>query len=463
MFDAKVYSNRRNRLRQKINNGIILFLGNPESPMNYPSNTFHFRQDSSFLYYFGLDMPNLAGVLDVEENDDVLFGDDFDLDDIIWMGPQPSMKQLGEKVGVSNTEPYGHLVEKIHKAIEKGRKIHFLPPYRGETTLLLEDLLGINQKLIQSYVSEELIKAVVAMRSIKDTHEIAEIEKAANIAYEMHVAAMKRSKPGVYEREITGVVEGIPVSHGGLISFPIILSQNGETLHNHYHGNKLEEGKMMLTDTGAETNMHYASDCTRTVPVGGKFNQRQKDVYQIVLDANNKAREATKPGVSYLSIHTLAVTTIVEGLKNLGLMKGDVQSAVNQGAHAMFMPHGLGHMMGLDVHDMEGLGENYVGYDEETKRSSVFGFAGLRLGRKLHPGFVITNEPGIYFIPELIKRWKEDKKFTEYIDYEKVEAYIGFGGIRLEDDILVTENGCRILGDKRIPITPEEVEETMNG
>ncbi|MCF8331054.1 MAG: aminopeptidase P family protein [Bacteroidales bacterium] len=461
MFTKEVYTQRREILRKKLNSGIVLIPGNPDSPMNAPANTFHFRQDSSFLYYFGLDFPNMIGILDIDNQKDYLFADDVDLDDIIWMGPQESIKETGAKVGVDDTAPFNNAAEFLAGAIEKGHKIHFLPQYRAENIILLEKLLGIHPSKTAEYVSEALIKAVVAQRSIKDHHEIEELDRAANIGYQMHTTAMRMAKPGVYEREIAGKIEGIAISYGGLLSFPVILTINGQTLHNHYHGNQMKEGDLMLTDAGAETDTHYASDFTRTVPVGGKYTPEQKDVYEIVMHANNRAFKNIKPGVTYKDIHLLAVKTIAEGLKGLGIMKGNVEDAVQQGAHAMFMPHGLGHMMGLDVHDMEALGEDFVGYDEEIKRSDIFGLAGLRLGRKLQPNFVITNEPGIYFIPELIDRWKADKKFTEFINYDKLDGYRDFGGIRLEDDILITNDGCRLLGDKRLPITPEDVENEM--
>lgn len=461
MFKKDVYIERRKRLKEKIKNGLIFIPGNSESAMNYPSNAYHFRQDSSFLYYFGLDMPDLAGIIDTDNNKEYIIGDDVSLDDIIWMGPQPSMKELAHNVGVDSVKPNKELADFLRNAIKRGQKLHTLPFYRGDNVIKFADLLSIHHSEVEKYVSEELIKAVVSMRNIKDHYEIEELEKAAAIGYEMHTTAMKMCKPGTYEREIAGVIEGIPLKHGGMISFPIILSQNGETLHNHYHGNILEEGKMMLTDAGAETTMHYASDFTRTIPVGGKFNERQKNIYNIVLEANNKATEMAKPGIRYFDVHTEAVRIIVKGLKELGIMKGDVEEAVQNGAHAMFMPHGLGHAMGLDVHDMEGLGENLVGYGDEMERSKVFGFSGLRFGRKLQPGHVITNEPGCYFIPELIDKWEKEKKFEQFIDYKKVREYEGFGGVRLEDDVLITNDGSRLIG-KRIPITIEEVEDTMN-
>ncbi len=458
MFEKQVYVNRRLSLRKKIRSGLILIPGNMESPMNYPKNTYRFRQDSNFLYFFGLDLPNFVGVIDIEEGKDCLYGNDFDLDDVIWMGPQPTVNELGQKVGIPCTHPMNDLTSTLHRAIRNGRRIHFLPQYRSENILMLNRLIGLDPSLIAKYASVELIKAVVSLRSIKEPVEIAELDKASDVGYLMHTMAMRLAKPGVSEQEIVGAIEGIAIGKGYMTSFPIILSQNGETLHNHDHSQILTSGRMLLTDAGVEIASHYASDNTRTFPVDGKFTPAQKDIYSIVLDALNKGIELSKPGVTYQSIHLETAKVITAGLKNLGIMKGDVNEAVANGAHAMFFPHGLGHMMGLDVHDMEDLGENYVGYDDEISRIDQFGTAFLRLGRRLQTGFVLTVEPGIYFVPALIAKWKEEKINSSFINYDKAMEYIGFGGIRLEDDILITENGCRILGAKRIPVTIEEIE-----
>lgn len=460
MFQAEVYTNRRNKLRAELNSGIGLFLGNVDAAFNYPANIYHFRQDSHFLYFFGINKPGFAGVVDFESGEDYLFGNDVEIDDIIWTGPLPSVAELGAQAGLKNTAPMAKLYDMVQEAVAQGRKVHFLPPYRAETVLTLCDLLGLKHAAVKSYISSELIEAVVKLKSVKEDIEIVEIEKAVDTAYLMHTTAMKMAKPGVYEREIAGAIEGISLANGGPVSFPIILSINGQTLHNHYHGNKLELGRMMVTDAGAETENCYTSDITRTVPVGGKFDSRQRDIYQIVLDANMKSIDAIRPGIEYRECHMIAARTIASGLKELGLMKGDVDEAVRQGAHALFMPHGLGHMMGMDVHDMEGLGENFVGYDKETIRSTQFGTAFLRLGRKLEPGFVLTDEPGCYFIPELIDKWKGEKMHTDFINYDKVNEYRNFGGIRIEDDILVTNDGYRVLG-RPIPKTIEDVEATM--
>jgi len=460
MFTSEVYSTRREKLRNSLQSGLVLIPGNTEASFNYPANTYHFRQDSDFLYFFGLDQPDLAGVLDVDSGEDYLFGNDVDMDDIIWMGPQPSIQERALKAGIKNTSPFASLDGVIREAQSKGKKIHILPPYRGKNILLLERLFNKDQNEIRSLISQDLIKGVVELRSVKESVEVEEIEKAMETAYEMHTTAMKMAMPGIVEREISGAIEGIALSKGTGVSFPIILSINGETLHNHYHGNTLVKGRMMVTDAGAESLLHYASDITRTVPVGGTFEQRQKEIYEIVFKSNVEAIKAIKPGLTYKSIHLSAAEIIGEGLKNLGLMKGDIREAVNQGAHALFFPHGLGHMMGLDVHDMEGLGENNVGYDEEVKRSDQFGLAFLRLGRRLQEGFVLTVEPGIYFIPALIDQWKNKKKFINFINYDKVESYKDFGGIRIEDDVLVTRDGYRVLGTA-IPKSVTEIEKTM--
>jgi len=460
MFNPELYSSRRENLRKLMNSGLLLFPGNNEASFNYPANTYHFRQDSSFLYFFGLDHPGFAGIIDVDNGEDYFFGDDVTMDDIIWMGPQSSLRDRAAKAGISNVLPFKNLGEMIKEAIDKNRKIHFLPPYRGEQSIQLAELLGKKAGEIKDLVSVELIKSVVKLRSVKDDEEVKEIEFALNIAYNMHTTAMKMAMPGVVEREIAGKIEGIALSEGLGVSFPIILSINGQTLHNHYHGNTLVKERMMVTDAGAESLLHYASDITRTVPVGGEFSRRQKEIYEIVLAANMKAIESVKPGITNKKLHIMACETIASGLKDLGLMKGDVKEAVTHGAHALFMPHGLGHMMGLDVHDMEGLGENYVGYDDKMKKSDQFGLAFLRFGKQLEPGFVFTIEPGIYFIPALIDQWKSEHKFEEFINYNRVESYKDFGGIRIEDDILVTNSGYKVPG-KPIPKTVSEIENIM--
>jgi Xaa-Pro aminopeptidase len=457
MFKSEVYTRRREELRKKIKTGLALFTGNGEAPMNYPANTYHFRQDSDFLYFFGLDIPGFTGLIDFDSGKEWVFGNDFEMDDIIWMGPQPTVKDLASRCGVTNTAPLSKLEETVRSALSKKRKIHFLPPYRGETKMMLGSLLKENPCQMKTIASPELIRAVVSLRSVKEKAEIDEIEKAVDIACEMHVAAMKMCKKGVREQEIFGTMEGLALLKGAGTSFPIILSINGQTLHNHSHGNILEKGKMMVADAGAETKLHYASDITRTTPVGGKFSQLQKDIYEIVLKANTESIASAGPGLSNLELHLGACKIITSGMKDLGLMKGDPDEAVAAGAHALFMPHGLGHMMGLDVHDMEALGEDYVGYNDEVKRSSQFGLAFLRFALPFKPGHVFTVEPGCYFIPELIARWKEEKKFSEYINYGKINSYLSIGGIRIEDNVLITAKGHKLLG-RPIPKTVKEVE-----
>ena len=458
MFDSKIYVERRARLKEQIGSGLLLFLGNEESPMNYPANPYYFRQDSSFLYFFGLNMPFLAAIVDVDQEKDVIFGDDVEMEDIIWMGLLPSMKERAALVGVAETAPLAQLEETIKTAQQKGKTIHYLPPYRPENVLKVAQLLGIEHDSVKKYASKEFIKAVVAQRNVKIPEEIAQMELAHEVTYDMYFAAMKMAKTGVFEYEIVGKMEGIMGASDCHMAFPIILTKNGQILHNHYHGNQLEEGNLLVMDSGSESPMKYASDITRTVPVGGRFTEKQKQIYEVVLQAQETAIQNIKPGIMFKDIHLQSAAVIATGLKEAGLMKGDTDAAVQAGAHALFFPHGLGHMIGLDVHDMEDLGEDFVGYDHTVERNSQFGLAYLRLAKKLEPGHVVTVEPGVYFIPALIDQWAAENKFDQFIDYAKVEEYRDFGGIRIEDDILVTQDGSQILG-KSIPKTVEEVEE----
>lgn len=461
MFDITIYKNRRSALRRKMESGIILLLGNNEAPANYPDNTYHFRQDSTFMYFFGHSLPGLAGIMDIDAGRDYFFGDDVTMDDIIWMGPQPSIKELGAQVGVHRSFPLKQLDKMVREAIVQGRKVHFIPPYRFDHMIRLEELTGIRATATKNYASIELIQAIVSLRSVKDACEIEELDKAAYVGYLMHTTAMKMCKPGVKEQLIAGTLDGIAAQYGSMVSFPTILSQHGETLHNHGHEGFLEKGKLMLTDAGAELPSNYCSDNTRTVPIGGKFTTRQKDIYNIVLAAHDKALELTRPGITYKYVHLEVCKVLAQGLKDLGLMKGNVDEAVAAGAHALFLPHGLGHMMGLDVHDMENLGQVYVGFDEEVRPSSQFGLGSLRMGRRLQEGFVITDEPGCYFIPALIDKWKAEHTHESFLNFDAIEKFKDFGGIRLEDDILITKDGSRFLGKHHIPITVEEVEDFM--
>lgn len=459
MFNKEVYINRRNNLKKSFNSGILLFLGNSETPMNYPANTYRFRQDSSFLYFFGLNIPNLAGIIDLDEGNEIIFGNDVEIEDIIWTGSLPSLKDNALKAGINQTNIFSELTKYITSAIEKGRKVHYLPPYRAENKILLSELINVATQRVKENSSLDLLKAVIMLREVKGIEEIEHIDSIMDIGFEMHTTAMRLAVAGTFEREIAGKIEGIALSHGGAVSFPVILSKHGEILHNHNHENLLATFDLLLCDAGFESSLGYATDHTRTFPVGGKFTHTQKDIYEIVLAANNKATAITKPDITYQSVHLEVAKIIAQGLVDIGLMKGNVNSIVEAGAHAMFFPHGLGHMMGIDVHDMEDLGENFVGYGDGVKRSKQFGIEYLRLGKKLKSGFVLTNEPGIYFIPALIDKWKAEGLHKDFINFDKVEDYKKFGGIRLEDDLLVTENGCRILGNKRIPITPDELAE----
>ncbi|MEZ4942699.1 MAG: aminopeptidase P family protein [Saprospiraceae bacterium] len=457
MFSATTYQTRRTRLKKDLKSGLALFLGNNDVGMNYPGNTYHFRQDSNFLYFFGLDKPGLAAVVDVDNDREIIFGDDLSIEDVVWMGAMPKMKTLAANVGVAETQPARRLINFLKKARRAGQSIHFLPPYRHDNMLLLKDALNMTPKKQKAAASEALIRAVVAQRMHKSAEEVAEMERAVNVTGAMHVAAMKAAREGQVEAELAGLVEGIAVSGGGNLSYPVILTVNGQILHNHDHGNTLQRGQMVLGDFGAETAMHYAGDITRTFPVAPKFTSKQREIYQIVLDAEVNAIKSLRPGLPYKEVHLNAARQMAEGLKALGLMQGDMSEAVAQGAHALFFPHGLGHMIGLDVHDMEDLGENYVGYSETVQRSTQFGTAYLRLGRALEPGFVLTVEPGIYFIPQLIDQWRRKKMFTEFINYPALSKYRNFGGVRIEDNVLITEQGYRVLGDP-IPKTIAEVE-----
>lgn len=461
MFSKEVYVNRRNALKAKMSSGVLLFLGTSEAAVNYPGNTYRYRQDSNFNYFFGLTDPDLAAIIDLESGEEIIFGNDVDIDDIIWMGPQPFIKDKAESVGVSKSFPFAELEKYVSDAKAKGRKVHFLPPYRNHNKILLNKMLGVGFDQMKAQASEEFIKAVVSLRLIKEECEIAELDKACNIGYAMHYTAMKMARLGMVEQELVGVMEGIAISQGLMPSFPIILSQNGETLHNHSHHQVLTDGRLIVIDAGAETNSNYCSDFTRTIPSSGKFTTRQKEIYDIVAAANNHVIEISRPGISYTDVHLSMARIMAQGLKDLNILKGDVDEIVANGAQALMMPHGLGHNMGMDVHDMEDLGENYVGYDDNYKRSTQFGLGSLRMGKMLEKGHVITDEPGIYFIPALIEKWKNEGTNAQFINFDVLEKYYDFGGIRLEDDILITDEGCRLLGSKRLPITTEEVEREM--
>ena len=456
MFSKETYVNRRMRLKRDVGNGILLFLGNDESGMNYADNTYPYRQDSTFLYFFGSDYAGLSAIIDIDEDREIIFGDELTIDDIVWMGTQPTIKEKSALVGISQTEPSARLAEYLKKAQAQGRRIHYLPPYRGEHRVKLFEWLDIAPAQQQADASVDFIRAVVNQRNYKSEEEIAQIEEAVIISANMHIRAMQMIRPGMKESEVAAAVTEIALRDEGNLSFPVIATINGQTLHNHYHGNIANEGNMFLIDAGAENRMHYAGDLSSTFPVGKHFTERQKEIYNIALHAHQTAVAALRPGIPFKDIHLKAAAAIVEGMKSLGLMKGDPEEAAQAGAHALFFPCGLGHMMGLDVHDMENLGEVWVGYDGQPK-STLFGLKSLRLARKLEPGFVLTIEPGIYFIPELIDMWKSEKRFAEFINYDKVEKYKDFGGLRNEEDYLITPEGKRRLG-KYVPTTLEEVE-----
>jgi len=445
MFKKEIYINRRKQLKSQFDNGILLFLGNEESSMNYLDNTYRYRQDSTFLYYFGLDYPGLVGIIDLDNDKDFIFGDDLTIDHIVWMGAQPTIAQRSEKAGVANTGSMSQMLDTVKSAKQKGRKIHFLPAYRPEHQIKLYNWLEIPINETNKHASIDLIVAVGEQRNIKSAEEIEQLEQVVSVTADMHHAAMRYAKPGMNEYQVAAKVHEVAQAAGGNISFPIIATINGQTLHNHYHGNVIKEGDLFLLDAGAENELRYAGDMSSTFPVSSTFTERQKEIYQIALNAHNAAIEAIKPGINFKEIHFTAARNIFDGLKDLGFTKGNTEEAIQAGAHALFFPCGTGHLMGLDVHDMENLGEQYVGYAGQPK-STLFGLKSLRLGRELQPGFVVTIEPGIYFIPELIDLWKSQNKFTEFINYSKVEEYKNFGGTRNEEDILITEDGYKILG-----------------
>jgi len=456
IFSTATYTERRGRLKELMGSGVLLFLGNEESSMNFKDNWYPFRQDSTFLYFFGLDMPGLTAVIDIDQDMEILFGDNLTTEETIWQGDHAPLSDLAIMIGVEKTQSKSEITRFL--ASLSDRKIHFLPPYRPENLQKLGGWLNTSLQEISSLVSVDFIKAVVSLRSIKSEEEIREITNAVNISVSMHKRLMIGAKRGMKEYNLLGLVTGEALSLGGNVSFPPIITINGQILHNHNYSNTLVEGKMLLGDFGAESAMHYAGDITRTIPVGSRFSDSQREIYQIVLNAYQAAVAALKPGVRFKDVHLLACRKLAEGLKDLGIMKGNLDEAVSQGAHALFFQCGLGHMMGMDVHDMEDLGEEYVGYTEDLKKSSQFGLKSLRLGKALEKGFVITIEPGIYFIPKLIDQWQAENLHSDYIDYKKLASYRDFGGIRVEDAYLISETGSKLLGEY-LPIEIHEVEQ----
>jgi Xaa-Pro aminopeptidase len=461
MFAADTYIRRRQILRERLESGVLLFIGNDLEPMNYPDNPYPFWQDRSFLYYWGLDEPGLAGTIDLDSGDAVLFGHDPTIDEVVWTGPQPSIASKAERIGATAAEPIESLPERLRVLRSSGRQVHLLPLYRASSRIRVSEWMGIGLSEVDGLVSRPFIEAVVDQRIIKSDEEIVEIEKAMAITRAMHLEGMRVARPGVAEWEVAGAVEGEALRRGGRLSFPIICSKHGETLHNHHYDNTLEDGDLVVLDTGGVSPSGYAGDITRTLPIGGGFDDRQRAIYDLVLEAEVRSVDAVRPGVAYSEIHLAACRILADGLRAIGLMKGDPAEAVAAGAHALFMPHGLGHMMGLDVHDAEGLDETYAGYGSDMQRSEQFGLASLRLGRILEEGFVLTVEPGIYLIPALIDRWKAEDRHTAFIEYDELESWKTFGGIRIEDDVVVTADGHRVLGEP-IPKAPDEVESLLS-
>ncbi|MBO5878913.1 MAG: aminopeptidase P N-terminal domain-containing protein [Alistipes sp.] len=458
MFTSDIYSARRAELRRRVGKGIILLPGNVESPFNYPNNTFHFRQDSTFMYFFGHSVPALAGVIDVESGEETLYGDDFTVEDIIWMGPQPTIRDFADRVGVAGAKPMASLTADIQRAIALGREVHYLPPYRGETKLMMSDLLGIHPSMLHARKSWDLLFAVAAMREAKGAEEIAALEEAFEIGYQMHTAAMRNTRVGRTEHEVAGIVDGMALRYGTGVSFTTILSQHGEVLHNHDHSGTMQAGRLLLCDAGGEHLNGYVSDHTRTFPVDGKFTQKQKDIYNIVLAAHDAAAAALRPNMMYTEYSDAAFRTLIEGLKALDLVRGSVDDAIAAGAAYLFMPHGLGHGIGLDVHDCENIGERSFSFAEVEERAKEVACCITRQWWRLVPGTVLSNEPGIYFVPDLIDKYKAEGKCKGIVNYDKLEQYRDFGGIRLEDDMIVTETGSKQIGSKQIPITVEDVE-----
>jgi Xaa-Pro aminopeptidase len=459
LFDKQVYADRRRVLAQSIGqDGIILLPGNDDSSMNYKDNTFLFRQDSSFLYYFGLDTPSIAAIIDTDTGEEVIFGNELTIDDIVWTGTLPTVSEMAALVGANQTKPYSDIFHYVHKAITSGRRVHILPPYRPEIKIKLAAWLNTSLEDVADHVSVKLIKAVIGQRLIKTPLEVAEMEKAVSISVDMELAVIKHTRPGIKEYELVAKAHEIAIANNSRLGYPAIITTYGQTLHTHYYGNTLQEGRMVLSDIGAENDMHYGGDLTRTFPVGKSFTTRQKELYEVVLNSMDHAIEMLKPGVQYREIHLAACQKLVEGLTQVGLMKGDAAEAVAAGAHTMFFQCGLGHMLGMDTHDMENLGEQYVGYTDTLKKETeIFGLKSLRLGRELEKGYVLTVEPGIYIIPELIDRWQAEKKYADFINYDVLNTYRDFGGIRIEDNFLITDTSSHLLG-KYLPKTLKEIE-----
>ena len=462
-ISKNTYLRRRNQLKKDVGNGIILFLGNQEVGMNYTDNTYHFRQDSSFLYFFGIDDAGLAAIIDIDEDREIVFGNELTIDDIVWTGKVPTLHERAAISGIVDNRPMKSLKTYVDQALQRGQKVHFLPPYRGDHQVWLWELLGINPYEQLSKVSQTLIKAIVAQRNHKDEEELRILDDAVDMSTRMHLAAYRTVRPGIHEAEVAAAVEQTCCREGYTLAFPTIATVQGQVLHNHGFIHTLQEGDIFLLDAGAEGAMHYAGDLSSSMPVGERFSEQQEVIYNIHLESFQAAVNMLKPGVPFREAHIAAATKICEGMKSLGLMKGDPEEAARIGAYALFFPCGLGHMMGLDVHDMENLGEQYVGYSDGEVKSKQFGFKSLRLARKLKPGFVFTVEPGIYFIPELIDKWQAEKQFTDFICYDRLDPWRHFTGLRNELDYVITADGFRQLGTLKKPMTLQEVYAAKEG
>ena len=453
MFDQSVYADRRAGLARGVGSGAILLLGNQESPRNYAAAAYPFRQDSSFLYCFGIERPGLAALIDVDEERETLFGDDPTVEQIVWTGRVPNLASEAQAVGVSEVLPAAALADRVAAIRRTGRVLHYLPPYRSENALRLSPWLGAAPATVAAGASPTLIRAVAAQRIVKGQEEVAEIERAVAASVAMHLAATARARPGVTEKQIACAILVTALEHGCELAYSTIATIHGEILHVQPTDTPLASGSLLLVDAGAESARHYAADLSSTVPVGGRFTDRQRDVAAIVLRAYDAAAGMLAPGVHFRDVHLRASLLLAQGLRDLGIVRGDPADAVARGAHALFFPCGTGHLLGLDVHDMEDLGEEHVGYVGEP-RSRQFGLAALRLCRPLEPGFTLTVEPGLYFIPELIDRWHAEGRLRDAISYDRLEAWRDFGGYRFEEDPLVTANGARRLGPA-LPRSPE--------
>ena len=458
------YLRRRTRLKRDLGSGLLLFLGNAEVGMNYADNTYKFRQDSTFLYFFGMDNPDLAAIIDIDEDREIVFGNELTIDDIVWTGTMPTLHERAAAYGITDTRPMNELKAYLDRAHAKGQPIHFLPPYRGDHQVWLWELLGVEPAAQASRSSVLVIKAIVAQRNHKDMEEIRLIEESVDLSTEMHLAAYRTVRPGIHESQVAAAVEEVACRHGNALAFPTIATVQGQVLHNHGFIHELKEGDIFLLDAGAETKSHYAGDLSSSMPVGERFTERQKTIYEIHLASFQAAVDTLKVGVPFRDAHIAAATKICEGMKGLGLMKGDPAEAARIGAYALFFPCGLGHMVGLDVHNMENLGEQYVGYLEGEQKSTQFGFKSLRLARPLEPGFVFTVEPGIYFIPELMDKWQAEHQFTDFICYDKLQPWRDFTGLRNELNYAVLPDGSvKLLGSIKKPMTIEEVYEAKSG